>query len=100
VLFFPERPQNSVPLKYMDIGAFVLTVDDGREHMQLTDQEEWTSTIRGGMIIVMSVIMTQEVYERTLTKYKCPFCHCRNRVKRYNGKWSIDWWAFRGVVQL
>ena len=76
VLFLPERPQNRVLRKYMDIGAFVLTIDDDREHLQLTDQELWANTIQSGMTIVMSVIMTQNVYEENPTKYKCPCCYC------------------------
>jgi hypothetical protein len=84
----------------MDIGAFVLTIDDGREHLQLTDQEGWTSTIQGGMTIVMSVGIAQEVYERTPTKYTCPFCRCHNRLKENNWKSSIEWWVVHGSIQL
>jgi len=101
VLFLPpEWPQNIVLLKYMDIGAFVLTIDDGREYLQLTDQEGWMNTIRVGMTIVMSIIMSQDVRERTSTKYQCPFCDCWNKLKGNNGKSSIDWWVFCGSVQL
>ena len=75
----------------MDIGAFILTIDDGREHVQLTNQEGWMSTIQSGMTIVMSVIMTQETYETTPTKYQCPFCDCWNSLKGNNRRLSIDW---------
>jgi hypothetical protein len=51
VLFYPERPENIILQKYMDIGAFVLTIDDGREHLQLANQEGWSRTIRGGMTL-------------------------------------------------
>ena len=100
VLFYPERPQNIILQKYMDIGAFVLTIDDGREHLQLTDQEDWSSTIRGGVTIIMSIIMSQEVIEATPTKYQCPFCDCWNKLRGNNGKSSIDWWAFYRSAQL
>ena len=100
VLFLPEQPQNRVLQKYMDMGAFVLTIDDGREHLQLTNQEEWTSTIQGGMTIVMSIVMTQEVYEVNRTRYQCPFCDCWNRLKGHNGKSLIDWWVFHESVRL
>ena len=66
----------------MDIGAFVLTIDDGREHIQLTDQEGCTSTIRGGMTIVMSIIMRQEADNTTPTKYQCLFGDCWNKLRR------------------
>jgi hypothetical protein len=84
----------------MDIGAFVLTIDDGREYHELMDQEGWTSTIQGGMTIVMSIIMAQEINKRTSREYQCPFCDCRNKLKGNNGQWSIYWWVFRGSVQL
>ena len=83
----------------MDIGAFFLTIDDGREHIQLTDQEGCTSTIRGGMTIVMSIIMRQEADNTTPTKYQCLFGDCWNKLRRNNGKSSIDWWVFHGSVQ-
>jgi len=85
----------------MAIGAFVLTIDDGREHLQLRDQEGWMSTVQCGITIVMSVIMTQGIYELTLMKYQCLFCDCWNRLKvGNNGKSSIDWWVFHGAVKL
>ena len=46
----------------MNIGAFILTIDDGREHLQLRDQEGWSSIIRGGMTIVMSMIVIVRIY--------------------------------------
>ena len=78
----------------MDVGAFVLTVDDGREYLQLTDEEEWTSTIQCGTTIIMSVIMTQLQEEATPTKYQCPFCDRWNSLKGNSGKSSINWWVF------
>ena len=62
----------------MDIDAFVQTIDDGREHLQLTDQEKWTSTIRGGMTIIMSIVVSQLFQQ---TKGRCPFCVCWNSMK-------------------
>ena len=84
----------------MDMGTFVLTIVDGREHLQLTDQDVWTSTIQGGMTIVMSVIMTQQVYETNPTRYQCPFCDCWNGLQGNTGKPSIDWLVFHESVQL
>ena len=80
----------------MDIGAYILTIDDGREHLQLTDQEGWASTIQCGMTIVMNIVMSQW-FNRAI--YKCPFCECWNSLKGNNGKSSIDWWVFDGSLQ-
>jgi len=78
----------------MDLGAFVLTIDNGREHLELADQEGWTSTIQSGMTIVMSIIMTQVIYGRAPRKCQCPFCDCWNSLKGNSGKSVIDWWVF------
>jgi len=86
--------------KYKNIGAFVLTIDDGREHLPLRDQEGWMSMIRGGTTIVMSIIISQEVRETTPTRYQCPFCNCWNKLKGNQGKSSIDWWVFQGPIQV
>jgi hypothetical protein len=84
----------------MDIGAYVLTIDDGRKHLPLTDEEGWANIIQSGMTIVMSIIMTQKIHERTPRKYMCLFCDCWNTLKGNNGTSSIDWWVFRGSIQL
>jgi hypothetical protein len=84
----------------MDIGAFVLSIDDGREYHELTDQEGWISTIQGGITIVMSIIMTEKVYKQTPKEYRCPFCDCWNTLKGNNGTSSIDWWVFCRSIHL
>jgi len=93
VLFYPERPEDRVLQKYMDLGAFVLAIDNGREYLQLTGQDEWERTIQSGMTIVMSVIMTEEVSDRAPRQYECLFCECLNNLKGDNGQSSIDWWV-------
>jgi len=100
VLFYTERPEDRVLQKYTDIGAFVLAIHNGREYFQLTGQDGWERTIQSGMTIVMSVIMTEEVYEAAPTKYECLFCECWNKLKGDNGQSSIDWWVLWGSVQL
>ncbi|KIM42531.1 hypothetical protein M413DRAFT_444254 [Hebeloma cylindrosporum] len=89
-LFLRKLPQDQVLQKYMDISALVLTVDDGREPLQLTDEEGWMNNVQSGMTIVMSVIMLQHTFSRDETietKYQCPFCDCWNRM---NGRLLID----------
>jgi hypothetical protein len=83
----------------MDIGAFFLTIDDGRGHKQLTDQEGWTSTIQRGTTIVMRAMLAQ-VDAMTPRRYRCPFCDCQNRLEGNHGNSSIDWWVFHGSVPL
>ena len=78
----------------MDPDAFLLTINDGREHLQLTNQEGWTSTIRGGMTVVMSIVISQPFQQ---TKDQCPFCVCWNSAK---GNDEMYWWVFYESVQL
>ncbi|KIM35191.1 hypothetical protein M413DRAFT_14710 [Hebeloma cylindrosporum] len=78
VLFEPATPQDRVLHKYMDCGAYDLTVDDGKaNNLPLTEdlEEEWSSVIQSGTTIVMSVVMVQQTYRR---KYRCPFCEIWN----------------------
>jgi len=84
----------------MDIGAFVLAMNNGRKYIQLTNQEGWDTTIQSGMTIVMSVIITQRVHFLEDKKYQCPFCDCWNGLKANNRKSSVDWWGFDRFIQI
>ena len=88
-------PQDRLLVKYTNIGAYVLTIDDGREQRQLTNEEEWSSVVQRGTTIVMSaVMMVQQTDEKTDEKkleYKCPFCAFWNWQEEGNGQ-LIDWW--------
>jgi len=61
VLFVPDTPQDKILHKYMDIGAYDLTIDDGKKQLQLTHQEEWSSAVLRGTTIVMSIVMVQHI---------------------------------------
>lgn len=83
-------PQDRLLVKYTNIGAYVLTIDDGREQRQLTNEEEWSSVVQRGTTIVMSaVMMVQQTDEKTDEKkleYKCPFCAFWNWQEEGNGQ--------------
>ena len=72
----------------MNIGAYDLIIDDGREQRQLTNHEDWSNVIQHGTTIVMRVVMVQETDEE---KYKCPFCAFWNWQQEGYGQFSIDW---------
>jgi len=74
----------------MDIGAYELSIDDGKERLQLTTQQSWSSIVQHGTTVVMSVIMAQRAYQK---KYKCPCCDCWNILKGNYGQSRIDWWV-------
>ena len=76
----------------MNIGAYNLNIDDGREERQLTNQEEWSSVVQRGTTIVMRVVMMQQTDEK---KYKCPFCGFWNKQEEDYGHPSVaSWWGF------
>jgi len=91
ILFEPEAPQDRVLRKYMDIGAYDLSIDDGKEQLQLTTQQAWSSIVQCGTTIVMSVVMAQRAYQK---EYKCPCCDCWNKLKENYGQSRVDWCAF------
>jgi hypothetical protein len=72
----------------MDIGAYDLSIDDGREECQLTNQDEWSSTVQHGTTIVMSVIMAHIVDSE---RYNCPFCDSWNELRKDSWRSSIKW---------
>jgi len=75
----------------MNLNAYVLTIDDGRQLLQVTDQEGWSRIVERNMTIVMSIIMTQAAFRK---KYQCPFCDVWNRLKDNDEQSSMDWWVF------
>ena len=94
ILFELGSPQDRLLVKYTNIGAYDLTIDDGREQRQITNQEEWLEVVQRGTTIVMSVVMVQETDEK---KYKCPFCAFWNWQEGY-GQFSIEWWDFNSSL--
>ena len=94
ILFELGSPQDRLLVKYTNIGAYDLTIDDGKEQRQITNQEEWSNVVQRGTTIVMSVVMVQETCEK---KYKCPFCAFWNWQDEGSGQ-SIGWWGFNSSL--
>ena len=95
ILFELGSPQDRLLVKYTNIGAYDLTIDDGKEQRQITNQEEWSNVVQRGTTIVMSVVMVQETCEK---KYKCPFCAFWNWQDEGSGQSSIGWWGFNSSL--
>ena len=91
ILFGLGSPQDRLLVKYMNIGAYDLNIDDGREQRQLTAQEEWSNIVQRGTTIVMRVVMVQQTDEKG---YECPFCGFWNKQDDYERS-SFDWWGFK-----
>lgn len=89
VLFEPVTPQDRVLVKYMDIGAYDLCIDDGKEERHLTkrDNFKWSSIVQHGTTIVMSAVMAHIVDSE---RYNCPFCDSWNEVTKDLGRASIN----------
>ena len=73
----------------MKIGAYDLTIDDGRAQHQLINQEEWSNNVQRGTTLVMRAVIMQQTDEK---KYKCPFCEfwIQNKQEDHGQAW-IDW---------
>ncbi|KIM34609.1 hypothetical protein M413DRAFT_33160 [Hebeloma cylindrosporum] len=89
VLFEPVTPQDRVLVKYMDIGAYDLCIDDGKEEQHLTkrDNFKWASIVQHGTTIVMSAVMAHIVDSE---RHNCPFCDSWNEVTKDLGRASIN----------
>jgi len=74
----------------MDVGAYDLGIDDGKE-LQLMNQEEWPRVVQCDTTIIMSIVITQLAYHK---KYQCPLCDFWNVLNGNHGGSSIDWWDF------
>ena len=72
----------------MDIGAYILSIDDGKEGFELMDQDGWSSLVQRGTTVVMSVVMGQPI---EWAQYKCPFCDIWNKLKEHGRQSSINW---------
>jgi len=94
-MFELGSPQDRLLVKYMKIGAYDLTVDNGRTQHQLINQEEWSSNVQRGTTIVMRVVMMQQTDEK---KYRCPFCEFWNKQEEDRGQAWIDWWGFHSSL--
>ena len=96
ILFDLDTPQDIILQKYMDTDAYVLTIDDGRRVLKVTDQGVWSNLVERDTTIVMNIIITQRTHRK---KHQCPFCGVWSRLKE-NYEQSINWWAFRGDVEF
>ena len=97
ILFELGSPQDRLLVKYINIGAYNLHIDDGREQRQLTNQEEWSSVVQRGTTIVMRVVMVQQTDEK---KYKCPFCEFWIKQGGYEQSSISSWWGFNSSFWL
>ena len=82
-------PQDRVLQKYVDTGAYVLFIENGTgKYHPLTDQVQWSSIVKPGVTIVMSIIMIQAAR----VEFQCPFCDSWS--PKENNVVSVNWWAF------
>ena len=88
VHFRPETPQGRLLRRYMDIGAYDLAIDDGRQGLQITNDVEW-SRVQPGTTIVMSIILSKPRLRQR--KYQCPSCKIWNEVDEIVGRSALDW---------
>ena len=88
VLFRPETVQGGLLRRYMDIGRYDLSIDDGRQVLQITNDVEW-SRVHPGTTVVMSIILSKpRVRQR---EYRCPFCKVWNEVNGISEHSALDW---------
>lgn len=70
--------------------AYDLCIDDGRQAVQLTSQQDRWQRIEAGTTVVMRIIHYQSEPILYVDKYKCPKPGCNTWNKGTGGS-SIDW---------
>ena len=88
VLFQPSSIQSTLLRRYVDLGAYELAIDNGKQTVEITDQNAW-SRIECGMTIVMNITVVRMAYKDWR---KCPVCRARNYPRDNSEKFTIDWY--------
>ena len=70
----------------MDIGAYHLAIDNGRETPDIPGQNVWSS-IECGMTIFMNVVL---VLPAVKDWRQCPICRTRNYLRDGSDEFTID----------
>lgn len=86
-----------VQRRYLDAGLYDLSIDQGVEVVQVTDEASGWPSIDAGTKLIMRVVFQQK--QRSCKLYRCQLCGAPNRVECRNpADWSgwltdgsIDW---------
>ena len=87
MLFQPNSIQGKELRGYVDLGAYDLAIDNGRETLEITDQNAWSS-IECGTTIFMNIVLVRGPYGDW---DKCPICDTKNYFHDYSAKFTIYW---------
>ena len=89
MLFQPSSVQGKKLRQYVDLGVYELAVYDGRETLEIANQDVWSS-IECGMTIFMNIALIRSSY---VDWRKCPVCHTNNYCRDNTGKFALDWYV-------
>ena len=88
MLFQPSSVQGTGLRQYVDLGAYELAINNGRETLEITDQNAW-SRIESDMTIFMNIAVVRLPSKDCR---QCPVCHARNYPRDNSEKFIIDWY--------
>ena len=92
MLFQPSSVQGKKLRRYIDQGVYELAIYDGRETLEIADQDVWSS-IECGMTIFMSITLLRSAHKDWR---ECPVCHLRSRLRDSSEKFIIHWYVMIG----
>ena len=80
--------------RYVDFGAYELAIYNGRETLEITDQDMWSS-IECDMTIFMNTVLLQSSDKDWR---ECPVCHTWNYPRDNFGKLVVDWYVIMLLI--
>ena len=94
MLFQPSSVQGTELRRYVDLGAYDLAIDNGRETLEITGQDAWSS-IERGTTIFMNIVLVRPSYKNWC---ECPICHTRNYLRDDSERFIIDWYVMMLLI--
>ena len=71
-----------------------MAIYNGRETLEITDQDAWSS-IECGTTIFMNIVLVRSNYEDW---HKCPLCYTKNDPQKISGKFALDWYVMMLLI--
>ena len=80
--------------QYVEFGAYELAIYNGRETLEITDQDMWSS-IECNMTIFMNIVLLRSSHKDWR---ECPVCRTRNYPQDSPGKFVVDWYVIMLLI--
>ena len=90
MLFQPSSFQGKTLRRYVDQGVYELAIDDGRQSLEIANEDVWSS-IECGTTVFMSLALLQAGHKARW--HECPVCFVKNHLRNSSENFITDWYA-------